>query len=116
MGIDLLDIAFRIQKNIGARIETEDWFRLAAESGSPRDIRAGQLLELILAQPACRKCRYDLRGMSSKSLCPECGTPFDYSDVDQLWENLRAAIADALSVKKDQITRDSLLIKDLGMT
>ena len=27
----------------------------------------------------CRKCRYDLRGMTRDSLCPECGAPVEFS-------------------------------------
>ncbi|MFT3789081.1 MAG: hypothetical protein QM770_23385 [Tepidisphaeraceae bacterium] len=28
----------------------------------------------------CKTCRYDLRGLPTKSRCPECGAEFDKSD------------------------------------
>ena len=116
MGIDVLDITFRIEKQIGLRISGEDWNRLIAENDGSRDVRAGQLLELALERRACRKCRCGLLGYPESGACPECGTRFDYSETEQLWEELRIVLSEALRVKREKITRDSQLIKDLGMT
>jgi hypothetical protein len=35
--------------------------------------------EVMMADAACRRCRYNLRGLPFDGRCPECGTPVAYS-------------------------------------
>ena len=35
----------------------------------------------LLGIPVCEKCGYDLRGSIEVARCPECGTPFDPSNL-----------------------------------
>ncbi len=40
---------------------------------------AAELPTTVAADVPCRKCRYNLRGLSTDSRCPECGTPVGFS-------------------------------------
>lgn len=47
-------------------------------------IATAERLERILAGPLpCVVCRYDLRGISIRGLCPECGTATDQAIIRQ---------------------------------
>jgi hypothetical protein len=39
---------------------------------------------VVLVDTPCRKCRYNLRGLSIDGRCPECGTPVGYSTKGDL--------------------------------
>jgi acyl carrier protein len=117
MGLDFLDVTFRIEKNFNLRISNEDWTALAT-GRRPPDVTAGELFELIRRRRNCRSCEYDLRGHADAGVCPECGRGFNVEAVtdDTQWEILRRLLAEAMGVERDNIRRETLLVRDLGMT
>jgi hypothetical protein len=127
MGIDFLDIHFRLEKKLNRKIPRELYD--AAEKRKPLDITAGELAEAvmtllppniaatntrgeILEGNKCLACSQDIRGLSLENYCPQCGTAMAMKA--QVWACVRQVLVDALGVKAGKITRDSLLIRDLG--
>jgi len=117
LGIDLLDINFRVERRFKVTVSQEDWESLLT-AAHPRDILAGDLFDLIHGRRTCRYCARDLHRYGPEGICPECRTPyrFDAEGADREWTLLREILADALNVKAEDISKSSLLIKDLGMT
>jgi acyl carrier protein len=117
LGIDLLDIQFRIERQFKVTVSQDDWESLLT-AAHPRDILAGDLFDLIHRRRSCRYCARDLHRYGREGVCPECRTPyrFDAQSADREWALLREILSDALNVKAEDITMSSLLIKDLGMT
>jgi hypothetical protein len=93
MGIDVLDIMFRIEKRFGIRIVGADWTDLVGKR-SPPDITAGELWFLVAAKlheahlPVPRSC----------------------------WNAVRVILSQALRVPPREIKKESWLIRELGMT
>ncbi len=120
MGIDVLEIGFRIDKEFGVQLTGEVLKQLAVQPGTRRsDIRVGDLLHWIHEEsrrrPRCG-CGYDLRGHPSAGTCPECGRPFNAEDEEAHWSRLRAILSEVLRVEPNDVRRQSLLIRDLGAT
>jgi len=118
MGIDLLDIMFRIEKRFQVQVHPEDWMSMVRDPQS-FDVTVGDLFKFIQSRRRlCRECEYDLRGHPSQSTCPECGFAFDFHGCSQQddWTELVGLLASALNVEPNGITTDSWLVKDLGMT
>jgi acyl carrier protein len=117
MGIDLLDITFRIEKQFKIRLQQADWESLARD-GRHWDVTAGDLLDLIHSRRACRECGHDLRGLRDDGICPACESRFDFKDhIRQAdWEALRQLLSDALNIEPEEIMRESRLLADLGMS
>lgn len=114
MGIDLLELGFRIEKQFGASIDQRFWTAVAGRFGGP-DVQAGDLLTYILSHPACPGCGYALRGHAREDVCPECGRPFS-NDPDQIWAALQGVIAEVANLTPARVQKTSLLIRDLGMS
>lgn len=112
MGIDVLDLVFRIERAFGVRIKNDDLSK-AAMKRRPPDVSAGELLWMVRSQPRCCRCHYDLRGHDASGRCPECGEPFS---PEATWEKLRDILAEVIGVEVAEITPDSLIVRDLGMT
>jgi len=112
MGIDVLDLVFRIERAFGVRIKNGDLSN-AAMKRRPPDVSASELFRLIRSEPRCCRCHYDLQGHHASGRCPECGGPFS---PQATWERLRDILADVSGVDAAEIMPDSLLIRDLGMT
>ena len=93
MGIDLLDICFRIEKRYHVTLDAADLLSLVNRE-PPTDITAGDLHFLVGAK---------LR---------EAGRPVPRS----LWNGIRIALAEGLGVTPMDIKPGSWLIKELGMT
>ena len=113
MGIDFLDLNFRLEKHFRVKLTPVDLEKLAGNR-KPFDLRAGELLACIQAKrarilPECPNCGYDLTGNTS-GVCPECGLPFSE------WEALRTILATVGGIERETITPESLIIKDLGFT
>ena len=120
MGFDLLEIGFRIEERFGIELTDDDWSS-ATSTRNQFDMTAGELLGLVCSKfpkKTCPTCRYDLRGHDAVGICPECGASFDVSapDVDATWRSLRQIVSEMLHVDVEAISKDSLLIEDLGMT
>jgi acyl carrier protein len=129
MGIDLLDVVFRLEKRFAIRIRRGEFVELF-DRRRPGDATAGEVAAFVLGklpQPrrgfaspgehvdqsvGCMVCGYDLRGLRRDGRCPECGT--DVAPEAQVLACVRQVLEDALGVDAEQVHRDSLLIRDLG--
>lgn len=113
MGIDLLDITFRVERIYGLRLDGKNLAPAIERTG---DLTVGDLhAALLSAERHCLRCRYNLRGLQATGRCPECGTPFVALSADSLFVDLRHAVADALGVDEARIRPESRLMRDLGM-
>jgi predicted RNA-binding Zn-ribbon protein involved in translation (DUF1610 family) len=127
MGIDFLDIHFRLEKKLNRKIPRELYG--ASEKRKPFDISAGELAEAlmkllppniaatnargeILEGNKCLACGQNIRSLKLENYCPQCGTAIEMKS--QVWACVRQVLVDALGVKASKISRDSLLIRDLG--
>ena len=115
MGLDFLDVGLRIEEQFGVRV---DWQLVKVRDRKHPDITAGDLLDCVEAARLCVKCEYDLRGHPDTGICPECGSAFVFGNRDRQsdWEALRQLLSEALNIKPSEITPESRLIRDLGMT
>jgi hypothetical protein len=91
MGIDLLDLAFRLERQLGVRVSPDQFSNLAIRNDPP-DIRVGDLFDLLCGG------------------VPESGVLDLELDADTLWPIYQRAISDALGVDPDEVTKDKGLI------
>ncbi|MEX0717933.1 MAG: hypothetical protein WD066_15165 [Planctomycetaceae bacterium] len=98
MGIDFLDIRFRLEKRFEVRLDRHSETALLAtfEAASPeeRDFTAGALHDWI-----CEECR-------------RAGRPVPTSS----WTRVKLTLAEVLLIAPHEIRRDSRLVRDLGMS
>ena len=92
MGVDLLDLRFRVEHEFGVDPAGEPLRRIAIQR-QPPDITAGELHDLIC------------------DLCRAAGTPVP-SDS---WRRLTLILSAVSAVDPSEITKESGLIHDLGM-
>lgn len=95
MGIDLIDLAFRLERKFGVKISRDQLSKLAMRNDPP-DINVGDLFDVI------------------RRALPQAGVLDRDLDADVLWPIYQHAISDALGVDLDEITKDKGLIHDLG--
>jgi hypothetical protein len=95
MGIDLLDLAFRIERQLGVKVSRDQLSKLAMRN-EPPDIRVGDLFDFIRGE-------VPLSGVLDLEL-----------DADALWPIYQRAVSDALGVDLEEVTKDKGLIRDLG--
>jgi len=113
MGIDFPDLLFRLERQFKVKLNNDDFLDLAS-SRNPPDVLAGELPQLISdARTCCNCCHYDLRGHGVTGACPECGEEFSQ---EKTWELLRNILSEVAGLEESEIRKDSLLIKNLGMT
>lgn len=96
MGIDLLDLFFRIERVFKIKIdrtEIDNLMASAASNGAKRDIRVRDLVTWIESQVRAKHPEYD-------------------GDV---FEQTRPEIASCLYVNESEVTPDAWMVKDLGM-
>lgn len=115
MGLDFLDLIFRVEKEFKVRITQVDLEKMVQAGGVKPDVRISDLLELLVTRPTCPSCDYSLRGHVAAGVCPECGSDFDL-DPEHTWERLQRILAAVARVDPVRITRESLLVRDLGFT
>src|SRR5690242_16437800 len=96
MGIDLLDLAFRLERSFGVRISRDQLSKMAM-GNDPPDIRVGELFDFIRGE------------------VPRSGVLDLELDADALWPIYQRAISDALGVDLEVITKEKGLIHDLGV-
>jgi hypothetical protein len=95
MGIDLLDVAFRLERHFGVRVSRDQLSKLAMRNDPP-DIRVGDLFDFIRGE------------------VPQSGI-FDLQlDADALWVIYQRALSDSLGVDVEEVTKDKGIIYDLG--
>ncbi len=95
MGIDLLDVAFRLERRFGVKI-SRDQFSQMAMRNDPPDITAGQLFDFIRGQ------------------VPQVGVLDLDLDADALWPMYQRELSDALGIELEEITKDKGFIHELG--
>ena len=95
MGIDLLDVAFRIERRFRVKIGREQLTKLVMRNDPP-DIRVGDLFDLI------------------RSEIPHVGILDLELDADDLWPMFQREISGALGIDADEIKKDKGLVHDLG--
>src|SRR5262245_3476935 len=95
MGIDLLDIAFRLERQFGVRVSHDQLLKLAMRN-EPPDIRVADLFDFIRGE------------------VPESGVLDLESDGDAFWPIYQCAISDALGIDLEEVTKDKGLVRDLG--
>ena len=97
MGIDLLDLAFRLERQFGVRVSRDQLLNLAMRNDPP-DIIVGDLFDFIRGE------------------APQSGVLDLELDADVLWPIYQRAVSDALGIDLKEITKDKGLIHDLGAT
>lgn len=130
MGLDLLDVLFRLERQFSLKIPRGDLAALFT-GRQPPDVTAGELHGFvcgrlwgsgILREPSgpldrdvrCSRCDYNLRGLPPPFLCPECGAvPGAEGPV---WAGVCRVLSDATGVDPDAVRFGTLLRKDLGVT
>lgn len=114
MGLDLLDICFRLEKHFQIRVYDSEWHKLLSK-GEVYDAMPGEILSFMLERKRlCRGCGYDLRGHGDEGICPECGNSFLIEDDEASWHAVQKAISDALKVDPSIVTKDRLILRDLS--
>jgi acyl carrier protein len=125
MGMDMLDVLFRLERAFAINIANDELERHAARR-TPPDLRVGDIMALVRAKrPAyvvddgviaddvnCVSCGYNLRGIPPFTSCPECGTPAAYEG--QIRAGVTSVLVDALGVDAARVTDDASIFKDLG--
>jgi acyl carrier protein len=95
MGIDLLDVAFRLERRFGVRVSREQLEKLVLKHDPP-DIRVGDLFDFIRGE------------------VPRSGVLDLELDAHALWPIYQREISDALGVDIENVTKEKGLIHDLG--
>ncbi len=95
MGVDLLDIVFRLERTFLIRIRRDEFLQLL-ERGQPADIRVGRLYDYVHAKAV------------------HAGVLDEDLDADIIWAMFRRALSDSLGVEPDEVSKDRRLIHDLG--
>jgi hypothetical protein len=95
MGLDLIDIIFRLERQFGVKVSRDQWFKMTFLN-EPPDIKVGQLFDFIRAQ------------------VPRSGVLDLDVDANILWPLYQQQLAEALDVELSDITKDKGLIHDLG--
>ncbi|HET6250925.1 MAG TPA: hypothetical protein VFE47_24765 [Tepidisphaeraceae bacterium] len=125
MGIDFLDIMFRLEKKLNVRVGRDDG--PAPRTANIGETTAGQLADWfdkirkknfsgkarrVEQSLHCLNCAADLRGIPTHGFCRACGR--EISDEEYAWRIVREVLIDVLAVDEDEVHRDARLIKDLG--
>jgi hypothetical protein len=129
MGIDFLDISFRVERELGVRFDTRD-LPPEVTTRRPRDLTVEELLKLVVQarekKPAagstefvrsaisCISCGRSLKGVPIPGFCRHCGTSL--GEALYVWMTLRKILVDALVVPQAKVLPEAFLVKDLGCT
>ena len=96
MGLDIMDLFFRLERNFGIRISRPEIAPLFREK-QPPDILVGDLLEFLRRKSPTGVTVLD-----------------DETDAELIWSMLRHTVSDALGVEPGEVTKDRWIIHDLG--
>jgi hypothetical protein len=96
LGIDILDLVFRLERRFGTKISRSDLDELIG-ANDPPDILVGALFDFV------RK-RANPSGVFDEEM-----------DAESLWPIFRREVSDSLGVEEDEVTKDKWLIRELGM-
>ncbi len=95
MGIDLLDVAFRLERRFGVKISRDQLSKMVVRNDPP-DLIVGDLFDFIRAG------------------IPQCGVVDLDLDADALWAMFQREISDGLGVDIEAVTKEKGFIHDLG--
>ncbi len=124
MGVDLLDVAFRVEKMFGISMAASDFEPLVRE----RDIVVGDLYELILRKIRVRDIvRTDVRlnfavweelrqqiGIATGVAANDVQLRTPLEEAVAVWQELRQILSNALGVDIEKVMLDSRLVADLA--
>ena len=94
MGVDLLDLTYRIERELGFKLDLQQIWNEFANRRDPPDVAVGDLYEVIQRQAAAA----------------QLSLPSDS------WTRLQDIVADCLGVEVSEVTADARLIHDLDAT
>jgi len=128
MGLDLLDIVFRLEKAFSVTIRRGDLDSMVGGRGL-QHLTAGEIYDFILprvrdrwpADPGsffevdqhCFSCGYNLRGLHPDGACPECGNPLEGIEP-YVWRAVCHVIRGVAGADPVTIQRETKLEQDLG--
>jgi hypothetical protein len=97
VGIDILDICFRLERVFGVKITHKDLLKLS-ELNADRDVLVGDLFDLVQ------------RTAFQNGLLDE-----EIDGEENLWPLFQQVIMTATGVNADEVQRDRGLVRDLGI-
>jgi hypothetical protein len=113
MGIDILDMTFRVEKCFAVKLSADDYERVS-RGRMPPDISVGEVLDMIRAKGGrvrtCPECSCNVRDCRQPKICPECRSLIGD------WDSVRIIIGQVVAIDPDQVARETLLVRDLGMS
>ena len=128
MGLDLLDIIFRLEKAFSIKIQRGEELQLLGgrpakqmTAGTIYDFVIGRLRDRWPAAPGgsfetdqhCFVCGYNLRGLSVDGACPECGNhPLHFEPY--VWRGVCHVLEVAVGAQPEKIRPETRLVSDLG--
>jgi acyl carrier protein len=117
MGLDLLDLEFRLEKRFGIRIEYEQWEQLAA-GRKKFDATAAEICAIVEARRAAKRqvLRWQPDGTGPMVLDYQPRGDGTTDDEEETWPGVRDAIAKTLGIKPENVRPDSWLVRDLGLS
>ena len=115
MGLELVELTISLEQRFGIRLEPEDWERAAA-GRQPFDVTAGEVCRMVEVKR--RLIRHVLRRQPDGRLVLHYQPPGNKSadDAEDAWLGVRDDIAEVVGAKPEQVTRDSWLVRDLGLS
>lgn len=110
MGVDLLDLSFRINQRFGLGMEVQDFAEIAGWTPEdplkqPFDVTVGQLYEYLLARLEIVDERISRSGPHTES---GTWTP------REVWDELEEILVECLCVRPDDVRPGARLVADLG--
>ena len=126
MGIDLLDLTFRLEKRHKVCFDGKSVVAMFAKVKvdvpgrrwwqSKSDFKVGQFFEAVraLSYSQCAQCTMYHSTLPNGPVCSGCGRPLQPSNLT--WEQFADALAEVLKKKPADITPDKWLIQDYGFS
>ena len=118
MGIELIDLNWRLQRRFGIRIEWEQWEQLTAGRES-FDATAAEVCAMVEARRSTVR-RVELSGSAAPGMVALYYQPRGVGDVaddgEETWPGVRDAIAQALSIQPELVRPELWLVRDLKMS
>jgi hypothetical protein len=126
MGIDFLDITFRMEKEFQIKFDGRKFF--GSLDPAARDVTVEQLHRFLIEQIKsqrmsrrtdspffwCNRCGHPLCQPSEGSFCRICGMSIRFDA--QTWPALVRILVQALSIEPEMVKPQSLLKRDLGLS
>lgn len=117
MGLDLIDLEFRLEKRFGIRIDPKHWEHLVA--GRPKfDVTAAEVCEMVEVRrmEMRRVLRWQPDGSGPMVLGYQPSRSDAVDDEEDAWPGVRDAIAQVLCLKAEAVRPELWLVRDLGFS